>query len=58
MVKMKKEDNPGTGYVGGFSLLFSTVLTNDEIIHLHLLGRLQQLAKRSDRQVSRYKRAA
>ena len=40
-------------------LLFSTTARfcdkNDEITHFRLLVRLQQLAKRSDRQESRYK---
>ena len=47
---------------GGQYPLFSTTMlfceTNDEITQFRLLVRLQQLAKRSDRQESRYKRVA
>ena len=61
MVK-KWEDKSGTGYEDGqypFILYNSAVLrheTNDETTHFRLLVRLQQLAKRSDRHESSYKR--
>ena len=62
MVKKEVEDNSGTGYEDGqypFFLYNHAVLghrTNDEITHFRLIVRLQQLAKRSNRQESRYKR--
>ena len=58
------EGYSGTGYEDGqysFVLYNRAVLrqeTNDEITHFRLLVRLQQLAKRSDRQESHYKRVA
>ena len=59
----KEEDNSGTGYKDGqypfaFVLYNCVVLrykTNDEITHVCLLVRLQQLTKRSNRQESCYK---
>ena len=62
--KKKKEDYSGTGYEDGQYLvvLYNRAVlrheTNDEITHFRLLVRLNLLAKRSDRQESRYKRVA
>ena len=60
MVK-EKEDNSGTGYEDGqFPFVFYNHVVlrhkkNDKITLFCLLVRLQQLAKRSDRQESRYR---
>ena len=57
----KEEDNSGTGYEDGqylFVLYNRAIKEKDETTHFRLLVRLQNLAKRSDRQVSRYKRFA
>ena len=63
-VVKEEEDNSGTGYEDGQYplVLYNRVVlrhkTNDEITHFRLLVPLQQQAKRSDRQESRYKQVA
>ena len=61
MVKKKKEGLGTRTVQYPFDLYSRAVLRherNDEITHFRLLVRLKQLAKRFDRQESRYKRVA